>query len=101
MVRQMADLRVCCCVSSNFPSLTSARPVSMLVVLVRVATLELQRWLSAKFMGQATRPSGQFDYVPAIVEGPRQVFANRSHAHMSFGYAALTVIQVGPFGIAE
>src|SRR5260370_33123113 len=70
MVRQTADLRARCCVSPNFPSLTSAHPVSMLVVLVGVATLQLQLWLSAKFMEKATLLSGQFDHVPAIVESP-------------------------------
>src|ERR1700730_16332760 len=98
MVRQMADPRARCCVPPNFPSLTSARPVSILVVLVEVATLQLRLCL---LMGKATRLSGRFDYVPAIVEGPHQVFANRSHAHMSFSDAALVVIHVGPFGIAE
>src|SRR5260370_31045417 len=91
MVHQMADVRARCCLSPNFPSLTSAHPVSMLVVLVAVATLELQLWLSAMFMGKATRPSGQFDHVPAIVENPHSVFANISHAHMSFSDAALIV----------
>jgi hypothetical protein len=59
MVRQMANLRARCCVSPNFRSLISAHPVSMLVVLVKVAALQLWLWLSAKFMGKATRPSGQ------------------------------------------
>src|SRR5579864_5571807 len=99
VVGQLADVDARCFGLPNARRFSSALPVAVLVVFVRIPPLHLRLGLSAKFMGKSASSPSLLGHIPAIVVAPHYVFADRSHAHVPFRKLALFVVHVGSLSV--